>query len=497
MILKYIDNSKKGSNEVSAESILKAAENYYIAAQLDGSLTSDTPFNLTNKDDMNKLGIKGRLPDSGQLMIYKNGEIYFEATYDGVEYIKHVNETKISKNNMVIGSSALWTTNGTGTITKYNNNEFAKGEEAMLRTYYFAISIMASVQYAIGDRTSTDGMDYSMSLKENFLKAEEAGEINLKILPKELNKEIDLMIELYDTDKQISEEEAKSIWEANKDKLPYAIDLAEKTNEFDVIEENIVTTSAYELVLKEMETDSTIIIPNYIKHEDGRLEKVTKIDSMTFRSGNDSDLGNLNCYLAPVAVTSSSAPTEKIVGKDLIISQGITQIGEVTFAACFLNSVVLPTSLTEIATGMFGFNSIDNLVLPKTITKIGESSFNGAGIKGALIIPKSVITIEDYAFTGNECDPTASDYSSCINMDVYNDIEELIFEEGSKIESIGDNAFEKNKLTTVTIPGSIKTIGDNAFNMSTLTSATIERAQGSDLSVDPAAFGLVTPIYQS
>ncbi len=54
--------------------------------------------------------------------------------------------------------------------------------------------------------------------------------------------------------------------------------------------------------------------------------------------------------------------------------------------------------------------------------------------------------------------------------------------DGTLVEHIGDNAFENNDLTSVTIPDSVTSIGYYAFNNNDLTSVTI----GADVDIDSA-----------
>ena len=487
MVLKYIENAKEGSNDISVESILRAADNYYASSLLDKTTTYPIQFDLSNKEAISNLGLKGRNPDSGQLMIYNNGETYLEAVYDGISYVKGRTETKISKINMVIGSSALWTTNGQGKITKYKGSDEAINQQIEFLFMNYVNYISTAAEYAVWGRTSsTSKLDYSKSLIENVEIMEKNGELSRTGLPLELNKEIDIILETFDLEEAISEEEGIALLTSKSDKLPHTIDLMNKTemlNKMDKVGE----TTVYQLIANSVGLSNTVVIPNYVKHENGKLEKITTVATHTFRL--DDGLEALNCYLA----------SEVGTGKDLIISNGITDIEPATFAVCALNSVVLPNTIEIIEESVFNLNSIDNIILPNSITTIKESAFGIAGLKGTIKIPNSVTTIDKSAFaSGEECDPTASNYESCMEWDpFYNKIENVIFESNSKILTIGDEAFINNKLTTITIPGSIKSIGKDAFNMSTLTSATIERAQGSDLTIGENAFGSVTPTYQS
>lgn len=102
--------------------------------------------------------------------------------------------------------------------------------------------------------------------------------------------------------------------------------------------------------------------------------------------------------------------------------------------------------------GIVGYtgDSVDNLVIPDSIegipvTIIGSlQSTNHSKFK-TLTIPKTIIQINQNA---------------CINLG----IENLIFEDGSKIEEIQQNAFRYNKIGELTIPRNKITFGFDAFS---------------------------------
>ena len=86
----------------------------------------------------------------------------------------------------------------------------------------------------------------------------------------------------------------------------------------------------------------------------------------------------------------------------------------------------------------------------KKVTTIGEYAFcysfydelYGKNIE-TINLPNSIKTIEKYAFWANHS------------------IKKINLNEG--LEKIGDSAFEKTKITSITIPSSVKEIGNNAF----------------------------------
>ena len=187
------------------------------------------------------------------------------------------------------------------------------------------------------------------------------------------------------------------------------------------------------------------------------------------------------------------------MGKDLIISYGIEEIGDLAFYTQGLNSVVIPYTVKRIGDSSFGINALTSVNLPKNLEIIYDNAFRHNQLKGEIIIPKNVIEIgsealsaSNFTFTDENCATfEAVGYNLCDIRYKNNAIEKLTFEDGSKIETIDTFAFWGNLFTTVTIPGSIKKIDRAAFFGPNLTGAVIQRAPGSDLIVHSEAFGTI------
>ena len=99
----------------------------------------------------------------------------------------------------------------------------------------------------------------------------------------------------------------------------------------------------------------------------------------------------------------------------------------------------------EIGDDAFNTRQLINVAMPRSITKIGHWAFRGA-LLGDVVIPASVVKIDAGAFLSSH-------------------METLSFEEGSKLETIGDRAF----LSCVWLksiapfPRSLKLIDEYAF----------------------------------
>ena len=134
-----------------------------------------------------------------------------------------------------------------------------------------------------------------------------------------------------------------------------------------------------------------------------------------------------------------SAPWYASHGSDIqtvILEDGITRIGEHTFAYCSaMHSVSIPDSVTEI--GDFAFDwcsALESITIPDSVTEIGFGAFSFCDSLKSVTIPDSVTEIGDYAFTCCE------------------------------------------SLESVTIPDSVTEIGEEAFfDCSALKSVTISR----------------------
>ncbi|QIB69709.1 leucine-rich repeat protein [Aminipila butyrica] len=119
---------------------------------------------------------------------------------------------------------------------------------------------------------------------------------------------------------------------------------------------------------------------------------------------------------------------------------GTVQVGNGSFGGFTLTAnMTIPEEVIESLTGQ-----------KYTVTSIGASAFADALGEGSnlktIAIPKSVVTIQDKAF---------SDCSSLTTV---------TFEEGSQLQSIGADAFGYcTSLLAIQLPSTVKTIGNNAF----------------------------------
>ena len=133
--------------------------------------------------------------------------------------------------------------------------------------------------------------------------------------------------------------------------------------------------------------------------------------------------------------------------KTVIISDGVTTIGEHAFDDCTgLTSVTIPDSVTSIGNDAFrGCTGLTSITIPNSVTTIGGSAFYNCSGLTSVTIGNSVTSIGYYAF--------------------YNCTGLTSVAIGNSVTSIGYAAFQYcYGLTSVTIGNSVTTIGEYAFD---------------------------------
>ena len=190
------------------------------------------------------------------------------------------------------------------------------------------------------------------------------------------------------------------------------------------------------------------------------ISKVDKTVSITFKSTNPFDCDGV--YVGSVVIP------ERVVHKG--VSYKVTEIGEYAFQSrTELKGVTIPGTVTKIGSGAFsGCENLANVSIPNSVTYIGANAFNNTtfmnderqgiiyvgnccvgfcgtyeSMKGEIAINSGTRLIANSAFSGCR-------YSTSVSIP-----------EG--VEYIGEYAFVRSGIETVTLPESIKSIGDHAF----------------------------------
>ena len=136
----------------------------------------------------------------------------------------------------------------------------------------------------------------------------------------------------------------------------------------------------------------------------------------------------------------------KGAGGDVVIPEGVTEIGEDAFLGCSsLESVSIPEGVREIGEDAFAFcKSLKSVTIPEGVKKIGRDAFRGCGSLKTISTPGSVAEIG------------ASAFRDCSSL------ESVSIPEG--VKKIGREAFRFcGSLKTISIPASVAEIGEAAF----------------------------------
>ncbi len=132
---------------------------------------------------------------------------------------------------------------------------------------------------------------------------------------------------------------------------------------------------------------------------------------------------------------------------ELILPDNVTEIGSNAFQNCYkLETVILPKALRKLESQAFwDCTALKNVTIQEGVTEIGKNCFLRSGIE-MITLPDSLVTIADLAF------------DQCANLTT------VVLSENGRLESIGNQAFQKNaKLTSVGFGSKLQSIGNQAF----------------------------------
>lgn len=186
----------------------------------------------------------------------------------------------------------------------------------------------------------------------------------------------------------------------------------------------------------------------------------------------------------------------------IVVSDGVTTIGNCAFLACSVESILLPDSVERIGDKAFGFTSISEIIIPEGVKSIGEYVFSNCNLVN-VTLPNSLESIGEFAFfccnslqqllipanvsyigtlAFEACgslkeilvDERNAAYSSLDGVLFNADKTEVIFcpstragtyEIPDSVMSIGAYAFAHcGELTDITFPDRLARIGDHAFS---------------------------------
>lgn len=159
----------------------------------------------------------------------------------------------------------------------------------------------------------------------------------------------------------------------------------------------------------------------------------------------------------------------------VVIPSGVYQLGEAAFMNCReLKTVVFEANdlLQTIERMTFaGCSGLTGIAIPASVTQLGVSAFSGCSVLESINIPQGVTKLLDNVFAG--CGfRTLTFGADCAITEIgefafmgCSRLESVRFSEGSKVRSIGKNAFsECDLLNTVELPEGLITLGESVFS---------------------------------
>ena len=186
----------------------------------------------------------------------------------------------------------------------------------------------------------------------------------------------------------------------------------------------------------------------------------------------------------------------------IVVSDGVTTIGNCAFLACSAESILLPDSVERIGDKAFGFTSISEIIIPEGVKSIGEYVFSNCNLAN-VTLPNSLESIGEFAFfccmslqqlliPANVSSIGTLAFEGCISLQeilvdernaAYSSLDGVLFNAGKtevifcpstradtyvipdSVMSIGAYAFAHcGKLTDITFPDRLARIGDHAFS---------------------------------
>ena len=222
-------------------------------------------------------------------------------------------------------------------------------------------------------------------------------------------------------------------------------------------------------------TKTKIVVPSTIEY----MDKVyhTKRVGVALEEGDSVstiDQEKLKKYLFFKCVLEGTQPAVQ----DLEFENGIQEIGAFSFVQTFddLQTLVFPQSLTTIGDAAFFFNTtpkLDSLIIPDSVTYLGTSAFFNFTVNKTFKLSSNLKEISDNAFGWAKLPRTVvipanieriGNGAFADSYEVYN----YIFEDGSKLKTIGADAFGNfeapaGQIKRITIPASVESIGEQAF----------------------------------
>lgn len=134
-------------------------------------------------------------------------------------------------------------------------------------------------------------------------------------------------------------------------------------------------------------------------------------------------------------------------GGDVVIPEGVTEIGSMAFAGSSIKNVEIPDGVVYIGRNAFYQSGIESVKIPQSVTMLDAEAFCNCGNLKNVLLPECVEQISRSAFEG--CSALKS----------------IVIPDG--VTKIGPSAFSGSGLESIVLPESVTSIGDHAFQYCT------------------------------
>lgn len=193
-------------------------------------------------------------------------------------------------------------------------------------------------------------------------------------------------------------------------------------------------------------------------------------------------------YSRDMTTLHRSVPQSGI--KELIVPDTVKTISRYAFNNSDIEKIILPNGLTTIKDSSFSESAIKSIIIPDTVTIIGSSAFYKCKNLTEIILPKNLTTLGEFTFY--ECSAlkkitlpegittlATAIFSQCTSLQTIENIENITYFANSALFScsslvipklsddltyIGNYAFYRSASIPSTLPSKLEYIGENAFN---------------------------------
>ncbi len=160
---------------------------------------------------------------------------------------------------------------------------------------------------------------------------------------------------------------------------------------------------------------------------------------------------------------------------EFVVPEGVEEIGKDAFSSNKqLTKLILPSTLKTIGERAFSNTSLKEIVFPASMKTIPEGILENTQVE-KIVLSEGVEEIGDYAFANNKLLKSVVFPSTLKKIGrgafMNSNLESVTLPSG--LEEIAEKAFFNNKLSAVTLPTYLKTLGDYAFSNNNLKEVTL------------------------